>query len=280
MRKGSEPAPLIHGGGQERGLRSGTLSPALCVGFGAAAQLTHQRREQDHEHVEQLWVTAGSSLMTDWVINGSVTQRYHGNLNVYWPGVDAARLVADLRDIAFLAGQRLRQRVGPSEPCASRDRPVGPRGPLVHPARLRPLHDRRRDYRRGEPDRRGGPGAAGHRRLTLVRFFKADGTLDREVEAAPGQRLLDVAWAERQPLEGACEGVMGLFDLSCDRRSCGFRKIARGKRGGRGFARPRRPRRANLAARLPDRPYRGFEEPERPDPGRGDQLDGTLVASR
>jgi ferredoxin len=44
--------------------------------------------------------------------------------------------------------------------------------------------------------------------LTLVRFFKADGTLDREVEAAPGQRLLDVAWRERQPLEGACEGVM------------------------------------------------------------------------
>jgi len=44
--------------------------------------------------------------------------------------------------------------------------------------------------------------------LTLVRFFKADGTLDKEVEAAPGQRLLDLAWAERQPLEGACEGVM------------------------------------------------------------------------
>jgi ferredoxin len=44
--------------------------------------------------------------------------------------------------------------------------------------------------------------------VTLVRFFKSDGTLDKEVEAAPGQRLLDVAWAERQPLEGACEGVM------------------------------------------------------------------------
>jgi ferredoxin len=41
-----------------------------------------------------------------------------------------------------------------------------------------------------------------------VRFFKTDGTLDKEVDAAPGQRLLDVAWAERQPLEGACEGVM------------------------------------------------------------------------
>jgi ferredoxin len=44
--------------------------------------------------------------------------------------------------------------------------------------------------------------------VTLVRFLKADGTLDQEVEAKPGQRLLDVAWAAREPLEGACEGVM------------------------------------------------------------------------
>lgn len=44
--------------------------------------------------------------------------------------------------------------------------------------------------------------------MTRVRFFRADGSLDKEVEASPGQRLLDVAWAERQPLEGACEGVM------------------------------------------------------------------------
>jgi len=44
--------------------------------------------------------------------------------------------------------------------------------------------------------------------MTLVRFFKANGTLDKEVDASPGQRLLDVAWAARQPLEGACEGVM------------------------------------------------------------------------
>ena len=44
--------------------------------------------------------------------------------------------------------------------------------------------------------------------MTLVRFFKADGTLDKEVDAVPGQRLLDVAWAAREPIEGACEGVM------------------------------------------------------------------------
>ena len=44
--------------------------------------------------------------------------------------------------------------------------------------------------------------------MTLVRFLRADGTLDKEVDAESGQRLLDVAWAAREPLEGACEGVM------------------------------------------------------------------------
>ena len=44
--------------------------------------------------------------------------------------------------------------------------------------------------------------------MIKVRFHKADGALDKEVEAKPGQRLLDVAWAAKQPLEGACEGVM------------------------------------------------------------------------
>ena len=42
----------------------------------------------------------------------------------------------------------------------------------------------------------------------MVRFLKADGTLDKEMEAPAGERLLDVAWAAREPLEGACEGVM------------------------------------------------------------------------
>jgi ferredoxin len=44
--------------------------------------------------------------------------------------------------------------------------------------------------------------------VITVRFLRADGTLDKEVQAEPGQRLLDVAWAAREPLEGACEGVM------------------------------------------------------------------------
>ena len=44
--------------------------------------------------------------------------------------------------------------------------------------------------------------------MTLVRFLRADGSLNKEVEGKSGDRLLDVAWAAREPLEGACEGVM------------------------------------------------------------------------
>jgi ferredoxin len=44
--------------------------------------------------------------------------------------------------------------------------------------------------------------------LTLVRFLRADGTLDKEGMGKAGERLLDVAWEAKQPLEGACEGAM------------------------------------------------------------------------
>ena len=104
MRDGAQPAPIIHGGGQERGMRSGTLSPALCVGFGEAAKLATQREQADHDHVEQLWARAMQALGDRWTINGSAERRYHGNLNIRRAGVDTARLVADLRDVAFSLG--------------------------------------------------------------------------------------------------------------------------------------------------------------------------------
>jgi cysteine desulfurase len=104
MRKGAEPAPFIHGGGQERGLRSGTLSPALCVGFGAAAKLADERQTRDYDHVQKLWRAATHALGPGWTINGSTAHRYHGNLNIRREHVDGARLIADLRDIAFSLG--------------------------------------------------------------------------------------------------------------------------------------------------------------------------------
>ena len=96
-------APLLHGGNQEGG-RSGTLSPALCAGFGKAAALMAERRDSDTAHVERLWALATDCLGPDWHINGSTTHRYHGNLNIRRDGLDVARLMSDLRDIAFSAG--------------------------------------------------------------------------------------------------------------------------------------------------------------------------------
>ena len=104
IRQGCAPAPLIHGGGQEQGLRSGTLSPALCAGFGAAAKLASERREADCDHASTLWTAALEALGPDWTINGSADQRYHGNLNLRRHGLDGARLISDLRDIAFSLG--------------------------------------------------------------------------------------------------------------------------------------------------------------------------------
>jgi cysteine desulfurase len=104
MRKGKEPVAFIHGGGQERGLRSGTLSPGLCVGFGAAAKLADERQTRDYDHVQKLWKAALEALGSGWTINGSTAHRYHGNLNIRREGVDGARLIADLRDIAFSLG--------------------------------------------------------------------------------------------------------------------------------------------------------------------------------
>ena len=104
VRDGVEIAPLLFGGGQEGGLRSGTISPALCIGFGTAATVARQRMAEDTAHVERLWKAALDMLPHGWILNGSADARYHGNLNIRCEGVDTARLISELRDVAFAAG--------------------------------------------------------------------------------------------------------------------------------------------------------------------------------
>jgi ferredoxin len=60
-----------------------------------------------------------------------------------------------------------------------------------------------------------------------VRFHKPDGTLDKEIEAKAGQRLLDIAWAAGQPLEGACEGVMACSTCHVIVDKADFEKLPR-----------------------------------------------------
>jgi len=104
IRDGVTLDPLLHGGGQEAPGRSGTLSPALCAGFGAAAALMAARRDEDAGHVERLWRAATARLDASWTINGAAEPRYHGNLSIRRQGLDVNRLMSDLRDIAFSAG--------------------------------------------------------------------------------------------------------------------------------------------------------------------------------
>lgn len=104
VRDGVALEPLIHGGGQELLGRSGTLSPALCAGFGVAAQLMRDGAQADQAHVDVLASIARQNFGPGWQINGSIAQRYGGNLNVRRDGLDVARLMSDCRDIAFSAG--------------------------------------------------------------------------------------------------------------------------------------------------------------------------------
>jgi cysteine desulfurase len=103
VRDGIMLAPQQTGGGQEASLRSGTLSPALCAGFGAAAALAATRMEADMLHVRYLENIARDAF-AGWHINGSTEHRWHGNLNLRREGLDVARLMSECRTIMFSAG--------------------------------------------------------------------------------------------------------------------------------------------------------------------------------
>lgn len=100
-------APLIHGGGQERGLRSGTLAPALIVGFGKAAEIAAREMEEDTARIEALarhFLEYLRAELGDVRLNGSAEERYWGNLNLSFPGLDGELLIAELRDLAVSSG--------------------------------------------------------------------------------------------------------------------------------------------------------------------------------
>lgn len=84
--------PLIHGGGQEDGLRSGTLPTALCVGFGAAFAYIALGRENNHQMFKKLSMKFLEELkakVPDIETNGTIENRHPGNLNIRFPGVKA-----------------------------------------------------------------------------------------------------------------------------------------------------------------------------------------------
>ena len=106
-RRGLKLEPLLDGGGQERGLRCGTLPAPLIVGFGAACELAGELKEEESARVgtlrDRLW--EGLSTGIDGLyLNGHPERRLAGNLNVSVDGVDGDALMMNLKAIAVSSG--------------------------------------------------------------------------------------------------------------------------------------------------------------------------------
>jgi cysteine desulfurase len=98
-------AAQIHGGGQERGMRSGTLPTPLIVGFAKAIDLALVEMQSESQRLLELRERLRSQLKTldNIYLNGSLDRRLPGNLNISFAGVDGAALLLGLRSIAALS---------------------------------------------------------------------------------------------------------------------------------------------------------------------------------
>jgi len=96
----------MHGGGHERGFRSGTLPTHQIVGMGEAFRLAKEEMGTENERVrmlrDRLW--AGLSTMQDVYLNGSLEQRVPHNLNVSFAYVEGESLIMAIKDIAVSSG--------------------------------------------------------------------------------------------------------------------------------------------------------------------------------
>jgi len=98
---------IISGGGQERGIRSGTLAPALCVGIGSACNIAENELENDKAHVTRL-----SNLLLKRIqdqvpeiqVNGDMDHRYIGNLNISFAYVEGESLLMAIKNVAVSSG--------------------------------------------------------------------------------------------------------------------------------------------------------------------------------
>jgi cysteine desulfurase len=98
--------PQIHGGGHERGFRSGTLATHQIVGFGEAARIARLEMAADNERIRALRdrLLQGLSSMEEVVVNGDLERRIPGNLNVSFNYVEGESLLMAIKDIAVSSG--------------------------------------------------------------------------------------------------------------------------------------------------------------------------------
>ncbi|GAB7347662.1 hypothetical protein MBLNU459_g4527t1 [Dothideomycetes sp. NU459] len=98
--------PIISGGGQERGLRSGTLAPPLAIGFGEAARICKEEMPYDTKRISALSkrLEDGLLAMEHTSLNGSPDHNYPGCVNISFAYVEGESLLMALKDIALSSG--------------------------------------------------------------------------------------------------------------------------------------------------------------------------------
>ncbi|MGQ3299704.1 IscS subfamily cysteine desulfurase [Reyranella sp.] len=99
--------PMIVGGGQERGFRSGTLPTPLCVGLGEAAEICMKEMEAEAKRLKKLQERMLNGLrakLTDIVVNGDLEQRIPGNLNISFAYVEGESLMMGIKNLAVSSG--------------------------------------------------------------------------------------------------------------------------------------------------------------------------------
>ncbi|MDA9902368.1 IscS subfamily cysteine desulfurase [Gammaproteobacteria bacterium] len=98
--------PQIHGGGHERGMRSGTLPTHQIVGMGEAFRLAHEEMEIDNARMLSLRTRLLSGLedMEEVYVNGDIDARVAANLNISFNFVEGESLMMALRDLAVSSG--------------------------------------------------------------------------------------------------------------------------------------------------------------------------------
>ena len=102
-----KPDPVMSGGGQEKGLRSGTLAPALCVGMGEACAMASELWREEANRLRGFFDQMVTRLEQDvdgLTLNGHRDRRIPGNINISIAGVDADMLLSSLRDVAVSSG--------------------------------------------------------------------------------------------------------------------------------------------------------------------------------
>ncbi len=98
---------MISGGGQERGMRSGTLSPALCVGLGEACKIYSEEMSKEHETLtkyKKMMLDGIRNSCPDVYLNGSEIERVPGNLNLSFAYVEGESLMMGIKNLAVSSG--------------------------------------------------------------------------------------------------------------------------------------------------------------------------------